>query len=68
MAIPDTCIVRDCELKPQVKEVYDRPFVYTGGNTDHVCSGHTDRFGGKYPMIAREVLVGEVVYTMGANG
>jgi hypothetical protein len=68
VAIPDTCIVRDCERKPQVKEVYDRPFVYTGGNTDHVCGAHTDRFGGKYPLVAREVLTGEIVYAMGANG
>lgn len=67
MAIPNTCIVRDCKRKPQVKEVYNRPLVYIGGDTDHVCGAHTDRFGGKYQLLAREVLPGEVVYQMGAS-
>lgn len=62
--IPQKCVVRDCPSKPQIKEVYDRPLVYVGGDTDYVCSGHTDRFGGQFAMLAKEVLPGEVIYQL----
>ena len=65
--IPETCAVKDCPRKPQVKEVYDRPLVYVGGDTDYVCGAHTDRFGLRFPLLAKEELPGEVVYKIGAH-
>lgn len=66
-ATRETCIVHDCQRKPEVRERYDRPLVFEGGDVDEVCGAHTDRFGGKYPMIAREVLPGAVPYQMGSS-
>ena len=47
--------------------MYDRPLVYVGGDTDYVCGAHTDRFGLRFPLLAKEELPGEVVYKIGAH-